>query len=77
MSYCKYLPSTVVNKEKKKNVATETFFWSCVFPTKYAMEPSNFKILLKFICFIPLLQNTTVKKNFWAFFWFYYLRDLV
>ena len=48
-------------------VATEIFSWSCIFTAKHATEPLNFKILLRLICSIPLLQNTRVKRIFGHF----------
>ena len=48
-------------------VATRIFSWSCIFPGKCVLKLSDFKVLLKLICSIPLLQHITVKIFFGYF----------
>ena len=36
-------------------VATRIFSWSCIFPGKCVLEPSDLKILLQLICSISLM----------------------
>ena len=36
-------------------VATGIFSWSCIFPGKCVLEPSDLKILLQLICSISLM----------------------
>ena len=38
-------------------LAPGLFSWSCIFPYKCAKQTLDFKIILRFTCSIPLLQN--------------------
>ena len=58
-------------------VATGIYSWSCIFPGKCALEPSDLKILLQLIYSISLLQHITVKTCLVIFSSYHHFYDVI